>query len=146
MTWVDESRRRAFEQTLAARTDHPQSLKVGDLESLLATDFKQRAVAVGNELILPYEDSLAAIGTATQHLIAVLGFEAGEIQEDGFQVLDYSGYDNDVPFTGDWNAYVTETNVHAERWIKAHYFGRNHGYVLTSTSEREFRELGDRIK
>jgi hypothetical protein len=72
-----------------------------------------------------------------------LGFEAGEVQDDGFQVVDYNGYE--FTFSGDWNAFVGMNNTEAERWIKEHRFGTNHGYVVTSTSE-EFAELPQRDK
>jgi len=70
-----------------------------------------------------------------------LGFDSGEVLEDGFQVLGYTGYDADVPFKGDWKTYVEAMNIEAERWLKEHRLGRNHGYILTSTSQEEFDEL-----
>jgi hypothetical protein len=32
-------------------------------------------------------------------------------------------------------------NAEADRWLKEHRLGENHGYVLTSASEREFAGL-----
>jgi len=113
----------------------------GELERILPEHVKRRAISIGNELIVPYDDALAAIATATEHQIAVLGFDCGEVLEDGFRVLDYSGYDRDIPFRGTWKGYVAAMNSEAERWIKGHPFGSNHGYVLTSTSEKEFAQL-----
>jgi len=107
----------------------------------LPEDVKKRAVAIGNELILSYEDALTAIATATERQIAVLGFDSGEVVEEGFRVVDYTGYDRDIDFTGDWNAYVAAINTEAERWIRAHRLGKNHGYILTATSLEEFSQI-----
>ena len=71
----------------------------------------------------------------------MLGFDSGEVQEEGFQVLDYSGYDSGIKLTEDWKAYVAEMNAEAELWIKGHPLGRNNGYILTSASEKEFKQL-----
>jgi hypothetical protein len=84
---------------------------------------------------------LAVIGIATAREIAVLGFDSGEVREDGFQVLDYSGYDRNVTFNGDWKAYVEAMNIEAEHWIKRHRLGKNHGYIITSTPQDEYGEL-----
>jgi hypothetical protein len=146
MEWIDEARRNAFEESAHIRagsmqgTPHESGI-VGALDHILPEDVKKRAVAIGNELILPYEDALTAIATATEHQIAVLGFDSGEVVEDGFRVVDYTGYDRDINFTGDWNAYVAAINAEAERWIKAHRLGKNHGYILTSTSQEEFSRI-----
>jgi hypothetical protein len=50
-------------------------------------------------------------------------------------VADASSY---TVFTGDWKAYVAMLNAEAERWLKEHRLGENHGYILTSASESEF--------
>ena len=76
----------------------------------------------------------------------MLGFEAGEVVPDGFQVVDYSGYELEVVLKPDWNAYVEAMNSRAQEWMKAHHYGHNHGYILSATSEREFRELPSRIR
>lgn len=114
---------------------------MGELERIFSGDIVKRAVKIGNELIVSYEDALAAIQMATENQIAILGFDSGELLKDGFQVLDYSGYDRDISFNGDWKAYVAAMNADAERWIKGHQLAKNHGYVLTSTSEKEFAQL-----
>ena len=89
---------------------------------------------------------MAAVQIATDHSIAVLGLEAGEVKGDGFQVIDYTGYEVDVMLKPDWKAYVEAMNSRAEDWTKTHRYEHNHGYVLTATSEREFRELPSRVK
>lgn len=114
---------------------------MGDLERIFTGDIAKRAVKIGNELALCYEDALAAIQIATANRIAILGFDSGELLKDGFQVVDYSGYDRDISFNGDWKGYVAAMNADAETWIKRRQFAKNHVYVLTSTSEEEFAQL-----
>jgi hypothetical protein len=143
MEWIDEARRNAVEESEHIRrggvqgTPH-QSGIVSELDRILPEDVKMRALAIGNELILPYEDALTAIATATEHRMAVLGLDSGEVVDDGFRVVGCTGYDRDIDFTGDWNVYVAAINAEAERWIKEHRLGKNHGYTLTSTSQEEF--------
>jgi hypothetical protein len=146
MDWIEASRRGAFERGERIRAKQRASSSergeiTGDLDCALSEDIRLRSIAIGNELILPYEDALAAIGIATEHEIAVLGFDSGEVLGDGFQVLGYTGYDANIPFAGDWKAYVEAMNIEAERWLKEHRLGKNHGYILSSTSREEFDEL-----
>jgi hypothetical protein len=144
MEWIDDLRRKAFEKsvrTLGGSMQGVSHTNVGALGRILPEDVKKRAVAIGNELILSYEDALTAIATATERQIAVLGFDSGEVVEEGFRVVDYTGYDRDIDFTGDWNAYVAAINTEAERWIRAHRLGKNHGYILTATSLEEFSQI-----
>lgn len=144
MNWIDESRRKAFEQKVGRQSQSAGELS--ELDNLLPIEVTQRSIRIGNELILPYEDALAAMRIAVEHSIAILGFEAGEIREDGFQVIDYSGYWVDVMLKPDWKEYVAAMNSRAEDWLKTHQYGHNHGYTVSATSEREFRELPYRIK
>ncbi len=104
------------------------------MNRVLPDDVKERAVTTGNELILSYEDALNAVSLANEHKIAVLGFDAGEVLEDGFQASEYTGYDCEIEFSGDWNSYVASMNALAERWLKEHPLPKNHGYILTFTS------------
>lgn len=88
--------------------DAANKIEVGDLERLLPEDFKKRAIVSG-EWILPYADALTAIEIATEHQIAILGIDAIDILPPGkyqFYVSDYTGYDRDIEFTGNWQAYV----------------------------------------
>ena len=146
MSWIDDSRRDEFEnhqRVSTQRRGRParDSGAVGELDRSLPGDIRERALRIGNELILSYEDALTAITFATEHQIAILGFDSGEVLGDSLHILDYTGYDRDIPFAGDWKAFVAAMNVEAERWTMAHRLGKNHGYVLTSTSEREFAKL-----
>jgi len=142
MSWIEQSRRGAFKLSLRRRTLADTEKLAKELDRLLPEEMKERAVVIGNELILPYEDALAAISIATPRRIAILGFESGELQDNGFQIVDYTGYD--FKFSGDWNAYVRANNNAAERWINAHRLGQNHGYVVTSASETEFARIHHR--
>jgi hypothetical protein len=60
------------------------------------------------------------------------------VSKGGPRLADASGY---IPFIGDWKAYVATMNAEAERWIKGHRLGENHGYILSSASEKEFASL-----
>lgn len=114
---------------------------MGELESLLPEELKRAAVSSGSELVLPYTDALYAIKMATERQIAILGLEAFEVQKEGFLTVDYTGYSRWLAPKEAWTAYVTAMNTEAERWIKEHRFGENHGYILTSASEEEFARL-----
>jgi hypothetical protein len=111
------------------------------LDCLLSDDIRRRSIVIGNERILSYEEALTAGRLAAEQSIAVLGFDAGEVLEDGFQMIDYSGYDCEVMPKPHWYAYVSEMNTKALDWITTHRSGKNHGYILTSTSEQEFYAL-----
>lgn len=118
-----------------------------DLDNLLPEDSKKRSVPSANELILPYADALRAITIANEHQIAVLGVEAVDILPEGpcrFYVSNYTGYDNDIKLAGDWQAYMAANNSEAQRWIEQHSLGDGHGYILTSTSQKEFAALGSK--
>jgi hypothetical protein len=129
MDCIEEVRRSAFERRECIRAKQKAgssewSETTRDLDHALSEDTRLRGTAIGNELILSHQDALAAIGTATEREIAGLGFESGEVQEDEFQAVDCTGSDGNVPFTGDWKAYVEERNIEAERWIKEHRLAR----------------------
>jgi hypothetical protein len=112
-----------------------------DLERLLPDQLKNAAVFSGRELVLPYAEALNAIRIATEHQIAILGLEAFEVQKEGLLTVDLADASGYIPFKGDWKAYVGTMNAEAERWISEHRLGENHGYILSSTSEKEFASL-----
>ena len=113
-------------------------VSLGELERLLPDELKGSALTTGNELVLPYGEALDAIVIATKHQIAVLGLDAFEVRNDGLQTVYLADASSYILFTGDWRAYVAALNAEAERWLKEHRLGENHGYILSSTSEREF--------
>jgi len=114
---------------------------MSQLEHFLPDQLKNAAVCPGEELVLPYAEALSAIRIATEHQIAVLGLEAFEVKKEGLLTVSLADASSYTPFTGDWTAYVAIMNAEAERWISEHRLGENHGYILTSTSEKEFASL-----
>lgn len=118
---------------------------MGELECIFPDELKNCAIASGNELVLPYAEALAAVLIATKHQIAVLGLEAFEVQKDGLRTVYLADASSYIRFAGDWGAYVTDLNLEAERWLKEHRLGENHGYILTSASERELALAKTRI-
>jgi len=115
-----------------------------ELDRVLPGEIRERGTWCGNELLLPYEEALQAIAVASQHRIAILGFEAFEIKRDGLLTVDLADASRDTNFTGDWPAYVATMNAEGERWLRQHRLGENHGYILTSASQKEFEALGRR--
>jgi|HubBroStandDraft_1064217.scaffolds.fasta_scaffold681954_3 hypothetical protein len=71
MDWIDESRRIAFERLVHSH-GHPTG-PIDELDGFLPDEIKQRSIAIGNELILSYEDASAAIAIATEHSIGRAG-------------------------------------------------------------------------
>ncbi|MGA7063217.1 MAG: hypothetical protein WBY69_18560 [Candidatus Acidiferrales bacterium] len=67
MNWIDQKRRDAFSRR---KYLSPGGERAIELHRILPEEMKNRALAIGNELILGYEDALAAIGIATEHQIA----------------------------------------------------------------------------
>ena len=113
---------------------------MGDLEKVLPDEIVKSTLWPGNEFLLPYAEASRAVGIATEHEIAVLGFEAFEVKKDGFSV-DISDASSFIHFTGDWLAYVLALNTEAEHWIHEHRYGTNHGYILTFACKRGFDYL-----
>lgn len=122
------------------------SYTVGDLEQILSDDLKTASIWSGHEIVLPYEQAIKAILTASEHQIAILGLEAFEAREEGLLTIDLADASSYIRFTGDWKAYVTAMNAEAEHWLKRHRLGENHGYILTSASQREFASLQRRTR
>jgi hypothetical protein len=112
-----------------------------ELDELLPDDIKNRGIWWGNELLLPFSEALKAVETASLHGIAILGIEAFEVQKESLLTVDMADASAHTPFRGDWLAYVQDMNKQAEVWIRGHRFGENHGYILSSASEKEFAAL-----
>jgi hypothetical protein len=112
---------------------------MGDLEKALPTEITSRAVLSGNELLFPGDTATAAVRIANQNLIAVLGVEVFRILDNGVSTEAYSGYE--FKFEGKWQDFVRFNNDAALRFLEGNSFGEGHGYILTSTSENEFRSL-----
>ena len=118
---------------------------MGTLEHFLPDELKKRAFVCGNELVLPYAEALSAIAVATKHQVAVLGLDGFEVRKDGLLTVNMVDPSRYIPFAGDWEAYVSTMNAEAERWLKEHRLGENHGYILTSASENELASAKSRI-
>jgi|HubBroStandDraft_4_1064222.scaffolds.fasta_scaffold36745_1 hypothetical protein len=91
---------------------------MGELELLLPDKLKNRALASGKELVLPFIEALAAITIATNHQIAILGVDAFEVKTEGLHTVYLADASRYVSFTGDWTAYVGSMNAEAAVWIK----------------------------
>ena len=101
------------------------------------------AVRSGQEWVIPFHEVKQAIELAGERLIAVLGVELLRILENGLGVEGYTVYALD--FQGDWPTFVAENNAVALRFIEDNPRGQGYGYILTTTSETEFRHLRDHI-
>ncbi len=112
---------------------------MGALEEILPDEIKRNAVLSGQEIVLTLPHAQRAIAFATQHLIAVLGIESFRILDDSLGVLDYSGYN--LGLRGDWQEFVRLNNSEAVKFLAEHELGVGYRYILTSTSEKEYREL-----
>ena len=62
---------------------------MGDMEKNLPDEVKGGTLWPGNELVLPHAEASSAVGIATEHQIAVLGFEAFKVQKDALLTVDY---------------------------------------------------------
>ena len=114
-------------------------LAMPDLNELLPAEVLAKAVAVGNELLIPFSEALVAVSLATDSQMAVLGVESFQIVSDGFKVLDYSGYQ--FVMEGDWVLFVTQNNRAAEQYIREKPLGAGCGYILTAVSRQQFDQL-----
>jgi hypothetical protein len=112
---------------------------MGDLERVLPDELMRAAVSSGEELLLPYSEALKAIAIASANQIAILGVELFEVKAGWFQALGCSDYK--FLLAGPWSGFVAVNNVEAERCIREHSLSQNQGYILTSTSQREFASL-----
>jgi hypothetical protein len=108
--------------------------------AILPPEITRAAVRSGNEWILPLPHAKAAIDLATKHLISILGVESFRITHDGFITENYTGYD--FEFRGDWPSYVQQNNQAALSFINENPLGEGYGYILTTSSELEFKALG----
>ena len=112
-----------------------------DLEKILPNQMLELATrtANGKELVLPFGETLQAIGLASKHLIAILGVEAFRILDTGLGVEIYSGYE--FNFDGNWPNFVRRNNEASLEFVNENPFGKGYGYILTTTSEAEFKAL-----
>jgi hypothetical protein len=112
-----------------------------DFGAILPNEITSVWVRSGNEWVIPLPQAQDAIRVATDHLIAVLGVDSLRIQQDGMYVVGFSGWD--FKLEGDWADFVRQNNDAASGFINNHRLGPGYGYILTTTSETEFRLLMD---
>jgi|SRR5580704_12966377 hypothetical protein len=110
-----------------------------DFDAILSPEISATAVRSGNEWLIPLPQTKVAIGLATKHQIAVLGVEVLRVLPDGLGVEGYSGYEFRVE--DDWVKFVSRNNEAAFQYVVEHEFGNGYGYVLTTTSAKEFEAL-----
>jgi hypothetical protein len=72
----------------------------------------------------------------------VLGVEPFRILENGLGVETYSGYSFEP---GVWRDFVVNNNREASLFLSQNKCGDGYGYILTTTSEHEFKSLGNRL-
>jgi hypothetical protein len=113
--------------------------RMGDLERILPVEIIRATTCSGNELVLPLDEAKRAVRIAGENRIATLGIEVFRILEDGLGTETYTGYG--FKFDDNWPDYVRFNNEAALRFIDENSFGSGYGYILTSTSEKEFRAL-----
>jgi len=116
-----------------------------DLEKILPNEILDLAARTegGKELVIPFAETLQAIELANKYLIAVLGVEALRILDTGLDVETYSGYE--FNFDGDWPNFVRLNNDASLEFVNENPFGKGYGYILTATSEAEFKALPKQI-
>jgi hypothetical protein len=93
---------------------------------------------IGNELYFADSEALQAIDTCSEKEIAVLGVEIFRVRSGGFQAQGCSDYE--VPFH-DWLTFVEQNNALATQCLRQNAAGDEHVYVLTTSSQNEFRQL-----
>jgi hypothetical protein len=93
----------------------------------------------GNEWVIPFPEVVEAITLAGQHRIAVLGVESFRILETALGCVGYSGYTFEPQ--GDWAQFVRLNNGEALRFVEDNPRREDFGYVLTTSSEDEFKSL-----
>ncbi len=81
-----------------------------DLQRVLPDEVKRRTLWPGNGLVLPYVEALRAISIATEHQIAVLGFEAFDVEESGLFTVDLADTEKGVA-----NDYKCADSTHYRR-------------------------------
>jgi len=109
------------------------------LISIVPKEIMTRTAWHGGEIVFSYPDVLQIVRLAMTAQIAVLGVETFEIVKDGLQVGNFSGYE--VSFEEDWKQFVDRNNLLALEFIEQHRLGEDHGYILTSTSLEEYRQV-----
>ena len=117
---------------------------INTLDSLVPSDLRQLAWICGDEFAYPYPDVLRVVDIANKNAIAILGFEFFHIlpQHPRFATEALTGYE--LRFNGYWPGFVQDNNLLAAYYIEKNRRDGDYGFILTSTSEGEFRRLAVR--
>src|SRR5262249_44417686 len=111
----------------------------GAFNAILPSEITDAAARAGNERVLPLRQAKEAVDLATKHLISILGVESFRIEQNGFLMQDYTVYAFEL--RADWPSYVQQNNEAALSFIEENPLGEGYGYILTASSEWEFRAL-----
>lgn len=109
------------------------------LDSLVPTQLKQMVKQSGREFVYPYPIVLQVVEIATRNNISILGVEVFHALPQGFLTEAISSYR--ISSSDDWDSFVKRNNFSAAEFIDQNRKGEGHGYILSATSEREFRNL-----
>jgi len=102
---------------------------------------RQAAWKCGSEFAYLYPAILRVVDIANENAIAILGFEFFHILTNypRFATEALTGYE--LRFNGRWPGFVRDNNLLARHYIEENRREGDYGFVLTSTSEIEFRQL-----
>jgi hypothetical protein len=112
--------------------------KQEDLDLIMSAEIRARSKKSENEWLFCFRDAKSMINKATEASIAVLGLEIFRVSPDGLETVHYNGYEFKCD---DWKDFVEENNRAANEYVDANVYGDGYVYVLSSTSEREFKAL-----
>jgi len=112
-----------------------------DLDSLVPFELQQTAWKSGEEFAYPYPNVLKVVDIANKNGIAILGFEFFQIlpSHPRFATEALTGYE--LRFNGYWPGFVQDNNLLAAYYIEKNRREGDYGFILTSTSEREFLQI-----
>jgi hypothetical protein len=121
--------------------DERKESMISDLDSLVPSDLLQTAWKCGDEFAYPHPNVLRVVEITNENRIAILGFEFFHIlpENQGFATETYTGYE--LRFNGYWPGFVQDNNLLAAHYIEKNRRDGDYGFILTSTSEREFLQL-----
>jgi hypothetical protein len=115
------------------------------LDSLVRSELKAAAWTCGEEFVYPYPNVLRVVEIANENAIAILGFEFFHIlrEHPSFATEALTGYE--LRFNGDWPGFVQDNNLLAAFYIEKNRRDGDYGFILTSTSQTEFQQLGKQL-
>jgi hypothetical protein len=112
-------------------------------ESLVPVQLRQTAWSCGDEFVFPYPEVLQAVDVANTHEIAILGVEFFRVLENA-RLATEALSEYELFFSSDWPGFARANNALALDFIERNRKEGNHGYILTSASEREFQQFKQR--